>query len=85
MSLISFPTPWPGQAFAKKRLTDRCFVMWKVLFLMSISTPLPRGRCMERNIALPTTCALATGLCRPDLGYKVNGSVDMTDPALVRA
>ena len=54
--------------------------------LVSISTPLARGRCTERNIdALPTTCATATDRCRRDLRYKVNGSVEMTDPALVRA
>src|SRR3990172_8875235 len=33
-------------------------------FLVSISTPLARGRCTERNIdALPTTCATATDRC----------------------
>ena len=53
---------------------------------MSISTPLARGRCTERNIeALPTTCAAATDRYHLDMCYKANGSAEMTDPALVRA
>ena len=64
----------------RKRLAER------IGKLMSISTPLARGRCTERNIdALRTTCAWATGRCRADLRYKVNGSAEMTDTALVRA
>jgi hypothetical protein len=57
------------------------------MFLKSISTPLARGRCTERNIdALPTPCGASTDrVACDDLRYKVNGSAAMTDPALVRA
>lgn len=54
--------------------------------LVSISTPLARGRCTGRNFdALPTTRATAIDRRCLGLSYKVNGSSEMTDPALVRA
>jgi hypothetical protein len=54
--------------------------------LMSIPTPRARDRCAERNIgALSTMCASEAGRSGLELRYKVNGSADMTDTALVRA
>ena len=42
--LMSIPTPWPGQAFAKKRPVWRRFAMRNVLFRESAPRPAAAGR-----------------------------------------